>query len=129
MDISANFTGFMNKLDLQTEWNSSVCAGITLPGKEGNTGLLHLKSVYPKLGGFDEEFYGSGSSLGLLIRLQCVQGLHSFNLVSCGLFWNEKKSFSSNTTASPVIHCCHFCIFNVCNFNSSTIHFLLCLST
>ena len=63
---------------------------IALPGKEGNIGLLPLKSVYPKLGGFGEEFYGSSSILELFKRLQCVQGLHSFNLVSCGLFWNEE---------------------------------------
>ena len=36
----------------------------------------------PNPGGFGEEFYSNGSKVGLLIILGCVQGLHSFNLVS-----------------------------------------------
>ena len=44
-----------------------------------------MKTVCPNPGGFGEEFYSSGSRVGLLIRLGCVQGLHSSNLVSGNL--------------------------------------------
>ena len=50
---------------------------IALPGKGGHSGLLPLKTGCPHPGGFDEGFYSSGSRVGLLIRLGCVQGLHS----------------------------------------------------
>ena len=52
-----------------------------LPGKGGHSGPLPSKTVCPNLGGFGEEFYSIGSRAGLLIRLGCVQGLQSFNLV------------------------------------------------
>ena len=41
----------------------------------------------PNPGGFGEEFYSNSSRVGLLIRLGCVQVLHSFNLVSGNLFF------------------------------------------
>ena len=80
---------------------------IALPGKGGHSGLVPLKTACPIPGGFGEEFYSSGTRVGLLIRLGCVQGLHSFNLVSGdllilmsfsgsfnlasgGLLWNEE---------------------------------------
>ena len=53
---------------------------IALPDKGGHSGLMLLKTMCPNLGGFDEEFYSNDSRAGLLIRLRCVQGLHS-NLV------------------------------------------------
>ena len=46
------------------------------------------KTVCPTQGGFGEEFCSNGSRAGLLIRLGCVQGLHSFNLASGGLLMN-----------------------------------------
>ena len=55
---------------------------IALPGKVGHSRLLRLKSMCPNQGEFGEKFYGNGSRVGLLIRLGCVQGLQSFNLVS-----------------------------------------------
>ena len=58
---------------------------IALPGKGGHSRLLPQNTVCPNLGGLDEEFYSSGSRVGLLIRLECVQGLHSFNPTSGGL--------------------------------------------
>ena len=58
---------------------------IALPGKWGHSGLLPQKTMCPNLGGFDKEFYSNGSRVGLLIRLGCVQGLHSSNLVSGNL--------------------------------------------
>ena len=58
---------------------------IALPGKGQQRGLLPLKTVCPNLGGFDEEFYNNRSRVGLLIRLECVQGLHSSNLASGNL--------------------------------------------
>ena len=39
----------------------------------------------PNLGGFGEKFYSNGSRAVLLIRISCVQDLHSFNPVSDGL--------------------------------------------
>ena len=50
--------------------------------KGGHSGLLPLKTVCTYPDGFFEEFYSNSSRVGLLIRLGCVQGLHSFNLVS-----------------------------------------------
>ena len=48
----------------------------------------------PNPGGFDEEFYSNGSRVGLLIRLGCVQDLHSSNLISGNLLdkllWYEE---------------------------------------
>ena len=58
---------------------------IALPGKRGHSGLLPQKTMCPNPGGFEEEFYSSGSRVGLLIRLECVQGLHSSDLVSGNL--------------------------------------------
>ena len=60
---------------------------IALPGKGGHSGLLPLKMVCPNLGGFGKEFYSNGSRAELLIRLGCVQCLHSFNLGSGNLFF------------------------------------------
>ena len=57
---------------------------IALPGKRGTEGTCP-KKLCPNLGGFEEEFYSNGSRVGLLIRLGCVQGLHSSNLVSGNL--------------------------------------------
>ena len=54
---------------------------IALPGKGGHSRLLPSKTMCPNLAGFDEEFYSNGSRVGLLIKLWCVQGLHSSNLV------------------------------------------------
>ena len=46
---------------------------IAFPGKEGHSGILPLKTVCPKLGGFSEEFYSNSSRVALLIRLGYVQ--------------------------------------------------------
>ena len=46
---------------------------IALPGKGGQSGLLHWKIMWPNPGEFGEEFYGNSSRVGLLIRLGCVQ--------------------------------------------------------
>ena len=48
---------------------------IALPGKGGHSELLPWKTVCHNPGGFDEEFYGNSSRVGLLTRLGCVQGL------------------------------------------------------
>ena len=65
------------------------------------------RKLCPNPGGFDEEFYSNSSRVGLLIRLGCVQGLHSSNLVSalldellwflasCGLLWYEEFKLPS----------------------------------
>ena len=58
---------------------------IALPGRGGHSWLLPLKTTCPNPGRFDEEFYSSSLRVGLLLRLGCVQGLHSFNLVSGNL--------------------------------------------
>ena len=47
---------------------------IALPGKEGHSGLMPLKSVCPNLGGFGEEFYSNGSRAELLIRVRVCAG-------------------------------------------------------
>ena len=65
---------------------------IVLLGKGGHSGILSLKTVCPNPGGFGE-FYSNGSRVGLLIRLGCVQGLHSFNLVSSNLLMSFSGSF------------------------------------
>ena len=62
---------------------------IALLGKRGHNGFMPLKTVCLNLGGFGEEFYSSSSRAGLLIRIRVCQGLHSFNLASDGLLWNE----------------------------------------
>ena len=67
---------------------------IALPGKEGHSRLLPLKTVCPHPGGFVEEFYSDGSRVGLLIRLGCVQGWHPFNLVSDNLLMSFSVSFN-----------------------------------
>ena len=66
----------------EIEKNRKKSCFIALPGKGGHSGLLPLKTVCTYPGGFFEEFYSNSSRVGLLIRLGCVQGLHSFNLVS-----------------------------------------------
>ena len=58
---------------------------IVLPGKRGHSGLQPPKTMCPNPGGFDEGFYSNGSRVGLLIKLGCVQGLQSSNLVSGNL--------------------------------------------
>ena len=60
---------------------------------KGNTVAHASKTVCPNPRGFGEEFYSNGSRAGLLIRFGCVQGLHSFNLVSVDLL----KSFSGSS--------------------------------
>ena len=55
---------------------------IALPGKGGHSGLLPSQTMCSNPGEFGEEFYGKGSRVRVLIRFGCVQGLHSFNLVS-----------------------------------------------
>ena len=67
---------------------------IALPGKGGRSGLLPSKTVCPNPGGFGEEFYSNRSRVGLLIRLGCVQGLHSFNLVSGNILMSFSGSFN-----------------------------------
>ena len=47
---------------------------IALLGKEGHSGLLSLKTMRPNSGDFGEEFYGNGSRVGLLMRLEGMQG-------------------------------------------------------
>ena len=69
---------------------------IALSGKGGHRGSCSEKSMYPNPGGFDEEFYSSGSKVGLLIRLGGVQSLHSFNLISGGLLISMSFSDSFN---------------------------------
>ena len=39
------------------------------------------QKLCPSPGRFGEEFYNNSSRVGLLIKLRCVQGLHSFTLV------------------------------------------------
>ena len=60
---------------------------IALSGKGGHSRLLPSKTMCSNPGEFDKEFYGNGSRVELLIRLGCVQGLHSSNLVSGNLFF------------------------------------------
>ena len=43
---------------------------IVLPSKGGRSRLLLLKTMCPSMGGFDEEFYGSGSEVRLLMRMR-----------------------------------------------------------
>ena len=66
---------------------------IVLPGKGGHSGFLLRKTPCPNPGGFDEEFYSNSSSMGLLTRLECVQGLHPSSLVS----GNVLMSFSGSS--------------------------------
>ena len=42
--------------------------------KGGHSGLMNLKTVCLLLGGFGEEFYSSGSKVGLLIRIRVCTG-------------------------------------------------------
>ena len=53
---------------------------ITLTGKGGHSGLAPSKNCLSQPGRFGEEDYSNGLRMELLIRLECVQGLHSFNL-------------------------------------------------
>ena len=64
---------------------------IALPGKGGHSAFMALETACTNLVGFGKELYSSGSSMRLLIRLGCVQGTHSFNLVSGGLLksWSQ----------------------------------------
>ena len=57
---------------------------IALPGKGQHSGLMLLTNFVSPLGRIGEEFYNNGSRVGLLLRLGCVQGLQSCNLVSGG---------------------------------------------
>ena len=61
---------------------------IALSGKGGHSGLLPLKTALPTREDLVRSFYTRGSRSGLLIRLECVQGLHLFNLVSGDPLWN-----------------------------------------
>ena len=71
---------------------------IALSGKGERSELGPSKTVCPNLGGFGEEFYRNGSRAGLLIRIRvCVQGLHSFNLVSGGLLMSFSGSQGCQT--------------------------------
>ena len=54
---------------------------IVLPSKGGCSRLLLLKTMCPNLGGFDEEFCGRSSRVGLLTKLGYMQGLHSFTFI------------------------------------------------
>ena len=51
---------------------------IALPGKVPAGSCIEIQS--PSVGGITEEFCNNGSRLRFLLRLGCVQGLHSFNL-------------------------------------------------
>ena len=76
---------------MMVEKNNSIA----FPGKGGHSGPLLLKTMCPNLGELGEEFYSNGSRVELLIRLGCVQGLHSFNLVPGGLLlMNFSGSFN-----------------------------------
>ena len=68
---------------------------IALPGKDGYSRLLPSKTMCRNPAEFGEEFYGNGSRVGLLIRLGCVQGLHSFNLILGNLFFLIFKFYLS----------------------------------
>ena len=61
-------------------WKQKIIALLLCQAKGGQSGLLPQK-----LCGFGEEFYSSGSRVGLLMRLGCVGDLHSFNLGSSHL--------------------------------------------
>ena len=61
---------------------------IALSGKGGHSGLLPLKTALPTREDLVRSFYTRGSRSGLLIRLECVQGLHLFNLVLGDPLWN-----------------------------------------
>ena len=65
---------------------------IALPGRGGHSGLMPLKTVYPNLGGYGEEFYSNGSRVGLLIRIRVCA--HSFNLISGSLLMSFPGSFN-----------------------------------
>ena len=67
---------------------------IALPGKRGHSGVPPLKTMCPNPGRFGEEFYSNGSRVGLLVRLGCVHGLHSFHLVSGNLLMSFSGSFN-----------------------------------
>ena len=47
---------------------------IALPGKGGHSGLVPSKTVCLNPRGFGEEFYSSGSRVGLLIRVRVRAG-------------------------------------------------------
>ena len=51
-----------------------VIALLLLWAKEGHNGLMPSKSVVSNPGGFGEEFYSSGSRVGLLIRTRMGAG-------------------------------------------------------
>ena len=83
-------------------WDRVLCevernSFIALPGKGGHSGLMPLKMVCPHPLGFDE-FHNKGSRVGLVIRLGCVQGLHSFGLASGGLLMSFSDSQGYHTT-------------------------------
>ena len=64
---------------------------IALPGKGGHSGLLPFKTALPTREDLVRSFYTNSSRAGLLIRLECVQGLRFFNLVSGDLLWNGER--------------------------------------
>ena len=47
---------------------------VALQGKWGHSRLVPLKTLCPSPGGFGEEFYSSGSRVGLLIRIRVCEG-------------------------------------------------------
>ena len=61
-----------------------------------------LKNCVSQLGGFGE-FYSNSSRVGLLIRLGCVQGLHTFNLVSGNLLMGFSGFF--NLASDGLLQC------------------------
>ena len=63
-------------------------------------------SGHPNQGGSGEELYTNGSRMGMLIRLGCAQGLHSFNLASGGLSLEWRMLTSSI--------CCCFSVTQLC---------------
>ena len=80
---SLPFVSFIMKL-LEFLGDIKKNSFIALPGKGQHRGLMLLTNFVSPLGRIGEEFYSNGSRVGLLLRLGCVQGLQSYNLVSGG---------------------------------------------
>ena len=72
----------------------------TLPGKGGHSGLALSKNCLSQPGRFGGEVYSNGLRMELLIRLECVQGLHSFNLALGGLLTSFEVIKGSLGTSS-----------------------------
>ena len=67
--------------------------GLFLCQTKGDTvGSYLTKTIFPSLGRYDDEFYSNVPRIGLLKNLGCVQGLHSFNLVSENLLMSFSGS-------------------------------------